>query len=589
MTKYKDIDLTVEVAIKHHQNNDFDKAAELYINLLKKEPDNTNVLYFYGLLLVQTSRFNEARNYLEKILQQKNESQILIDSLTLLGESYLIQNDINKAQSYFEKVLDLKNSDFLANFNLGNIYFTRKNTDEAIKCYYMALREEVNQVEIYTKLVQIYTEKNNIDKIIYCYLKLIELEPKNAYHYFNAGNIYYQKNDAENAFKAYTNAIYLTPDFADAHLNLSTIYQKIFDFKNAEKHLLKALELKDNLLEIYLNLGNLYIDTGETSKAIEISEKGLKKFSQNQSFLFNKRRAQMLEGNIDEGWEYFKLRRIVNEKKELKTYLLDYKGTLKDKRVLVYNDSGFGDSIQFLRYIPELKETGAKVLLKTQKPLVKLIESSDFDVEIISDEQKLTEVEYDFHINLTSLAYLFKRDKNNFPLAKEKYISAEPEKIEEYRKKFFDNNDFKIGIVWYSGVNFLRKSPKDIKYFYPLSKIPGIKFYSFQKTEGKPVFNSLPDDFEIIKLGDDFKDFTETAAAVANIDMFIGMDTVMIHLAAAMGKPTWCMLPDVPNWRWFIQGDTTPWYDNVQLFRQKEPGNWTEVFERIKQQLEKQV
>ncbi|OGI02443.1 MAG: hypothetical protein A2Y25_01280 [Candidatus Melainabacteria bacterium GWF2_37_15] len=463
-------------------------------------------------------------------------------------------------------------------------YHQNNELDKAVEYYLKALRSEANQVEIYNRLLQIYTHNNDVDKIIYCYLRLIELEPQNPYHYFNAGINYYKKGDGENTFKAYLNAVYLKPDFTEAHINLGGLYQRVYDFKKAEKHLLKGLELNDNFFELYLNLGNLYVDTAETSKVIEISQRGLKKFPNNQSLLFNIARAEFLEGKLDKAWDYFKLRRLINEKQGLKTYLLDYRGSLKDKKVLVYSDSGYGDSLQFMRYLHFLDQQGAKVLLKIQPPLVSLVRSSNFNVEIVPADQKHQQVGHDLQINLTSLAYPYKiTDYSN------KYITVNPKKAQEYKDKYFNNNDFKIGIVWYSHANLYKKNISDVRAFYDIAKMPGVKLYSLQQTKGTPMLDNLPEDFHLIHLGDEFKDFSDTAAAVENLDLVLAIDTAVVHLAGAMGKPVWCMLPDVPNWRWFMEGDTTPWYNTMRLFRQTRPDDWTEVLQRVKIELEKTI
>lgn len=490
-------------------------------------------------------------------------------------------NDLAKASELYQHFLSENPNDPDALYLYGILLTQTGNLDEAIQHYYKALRAEVNQEEIYNRLIEIYKHKNDIDKVIHCYLRLIELDPKNPHHYYNAGIQYHNKGDGENAYKAYLNATILKPDFAEAHINLGGLFQRVRDFKNAEKHLLKGLNLNDNFLETYVNLGNLYVDTAETDKVINCSEQGLKKFPDNQSLLFNIARANFLDGNLDKAWEYFKLRRLINEKKGLKTYLLDYHGSLKDKKVLVYWDSGFGDSIQFLRYVHLLREQGAKVLLKIQPALLELVESSGFDVELVPNNQDLKGVEHDFHINLTSLAYPYKIDSY-----KGTYISVKPEKVEESRKKYFENANFKIGFVWRSHANAMgQQNINDVKTFYPLASIPGIKFYSLQQCKGQPWLDNLPEDFNIEPLGDSFKDFSETAAALENIDLLITSDNAVAHVAGAMGKKVWVLIPTVPNWRWTMYGETTPWYDSMRIFRQKETGDWDEVIQRVKPEL----
>jgi len=582
-----------ESALAFHQNNELEQAEVLYRKLIKNNPEDINSAYFLSLLLYQTYKFDEAILNLNKILENRPQNAFFINCNILLGEIFYAKNDIKNAEKYFLEALSSENDNFLANFNLGRVYLELKDFDKSIKYFIKSLRAEFNQKEIYLCLIQAYLQKNNIDGVINSYLKLIELEPSNHTYYFDIATFFAQKKDTESEFKSYLNAIYLKPDYAQAHINLGILYHRINEFQKAENHLIKGLELNDNLVEPYKELGNLYIDTGATEKVVEISEKGLKKFPDTQYLLFNTARAKLLSGNIDEGWEYFRLRRILNEKKLSQPYLLDYNGDLKNKKVLVYWDTGFGDSIQFLRYVSLLKTKGAQVKFMIQKPLVTLAEDSELGAEIISAGSNIDEQDFDFHINLTSLAYLFKTDMQNFPL-KNKYLKANVQKVQEYKEKYFNNDCFKIGVSWQgSGISALHKlnNIEHVNAFLPFAKMPNVKLYSILKGEAQSQLKDLPKEFEMPDLGETFGGFSETAAVIENLDLLIVADSAYAHLGGALGKQTWVMIPHNPNWRWFKCENTsvwynkTPWYENAKLFRQKEAGSWQEVLQRMEKEL----
>jgi tetratricopeptide (TPR) repeat protein len=576
-----------EKALSLHQNNRFIEAEKLYKEIITKDSDNVSSLYFLSLLLLQNSRGSEAIAYLKKILEKKPEGQLLVDSYNLLGEINFNKNDIYTAEKYFIEASNENQFDLIANFNLGKIYLQMKNYDKSIEYSLKALRAESNQTEIYDNLIQAYAQKNNIDGIIDCYLNLLEIDPSNPSYYFDIGTYYFQKGDAQNTLKSYLNAISLRPDFAAAHINLGELYWRAHNLQNAEKHFLKGFEINNKLFEPYLGLGNVYVDMCETRKTIDISQKGLKKFPGHQSLLFNIARAKLLEGNINEGWEYFKYRRTVNEKKELGSYLLDYNGSLEGKKVLVYSDTGMGDSLQCARYLPLLREKGAIIKCKIQQPLVPLLVESGYECEFIPDSVPHKEVAFDYHVNLTSLTYLFK-PKNEKIHSSSGYLKANPEKIQKYKEKYFDNDCFKVGISWQgSGISPVHQlnNIKHVKTFVPFTEIENVKVYSFLKGSAEKQLAELPENVEIVNLGETFTDFSDTAAAMENVDLFILADAAYAHLAGALGKPAWVMIPHVPNWRWFTHREDSPWYDSLRLFRQKEPGNWDEVLERIYSEL----
>ena len=579
-----------EKAFSLHQNNQFDEAEKIYLALLEVEPENPVIIYAMGLLLYQTSRIDEACSYLKKIPRLRPESGLLTDAFNLLGEIYFVKQDIKEAAKYFSAVLEEDPSNFAANYYCGKIHLLMENPDGALNYFLKALDTDQNQASLYNDMIQAYSKTDNIQGAIKCLNKLTEIEPDNPEHYFNLGLYCSRKGDADGTYRAFTGAIALKPDFAAAHINLAVLHQKLNRFENAEKHYLKALELNDNHPDAYVGLGKTYFDLGNPLKAIDISRKGLQKFPENSKLYFNISKAHFMLENLDEGWEYFRLRRMLNEKKGLKTYLLDFNGQLNDKKILVYWDCGYGDSIQFLRYIPLLAEKCAEVLFSVQEPLINLVKDSNLGATILSSAQKSEEIDYDFQINLTSLAYLFKTGINNFPF-KEKYINSNPQKAARWKEKYFNNDGFNVGIVWHSHVNSLRKNIEDVKLFYKMSKTGGINLYSLQQTRGLPLYDGMPEDFKLIRLGDELKDFSDTAAVIENLDLLIAIDTAAAHLAGAMGRPVYCLIPHNPNWRWFMSGENsqwhekTPWYDSMKLFRQKEAGNWKEVIDRVENDL----
>jgi len=576
----------LNLAIQNHQKGNYKQAEDIYKKLLRQNSNDINVLYYYGLLSVQLKKYDQAIDLLKKGLELNPADNIVKDIYLVIGEIYLGLNDINTAKNYYKEALISDSYDLIANYNLGNIYLQLNQPDDAIEHYNRALVNKTDEVDIYKKLIGACSIKENIDGIINYYQKLIELQPNNPQNYFNIGVYLNKKNDISNAYKAYLNAIYLKPDMIEAHINLGNIYHRIRDFQKEKETFLKVLELNKNYIEAYLYLAGAYVETGDVQNSIDICQKGLEVSPGNDSLMFYLGRAKMLQGDIDQGWEYFKYRREVNERKELNTYLLDTNDSLYDKNIFVYWDSGFGDSLQFIRYIPLLEEMGSKITLQIQNPLIDLIKENYPQINVFSKQDNLTEVEHDFHINLTSLAYLFKREKENIPF-KEGYLKANADKVRQFKENYFDNNDFKIGISWYSHVNSHNKDIiEDLKAFYPLSKIKGVKIYSLQVTEGKRSFNDLPEGVEIVNLGDDFKDFSDTAAAIENLDLVIAIDSVIVHLAAAMKKPTWTILTTAPNWRWSLYGEDTYWYDSMRLFRRKDSVNMDEVFERLIKELE---
>jgi hypothetical protein len=256
---------------------------------------------------------------------------------------------------------------------------------------------------------------------------------------------------------------------------------------------------------------------------------------------------------------------------------------ISNSTLLVHYEQGYGDSIQFCRYISLIKPLARQIIFRVHEGLLDLMKLNLSDIEVVGESTKLEDLHFDYHIPLMSILTLIDATTDNMPLS-EGYLKADSNKVEEYRKKYFSNNSIKIGIS-YNGAKFgNRKRNVPLKYFYPLTKLPNVKLYSFQKGFGSEQLEDLPSDVEIIDLGKTFKDFSDTAAAMENIDLFVTSDNGVFNLSAAMGKKTFLMLNKFSEWRWFYDNETTPWYKSVKIFKkQEESDSWDLLVDRIAQ------
>ena len=254
--------------------------------------------------------------------------------------------------------------------------------------------------------------------------------------------------------------------------------------------------------------------------------------------------------------------------------------------MLVQYEQGFGDSLQFFRYLEQVKPLVKKIIFRVQDELVELLKINT-NIEIVRNSVPLDELSFDYHIPLMSLMYILKIPINNIPFS-EGYIKADEEKINNYKKEFFDNNSFKIGISWHgtSIGNKHRNIP--LRCLFPLAGLQNVKIYSLQKGFGQKEAEGLPDNIKIIDLGKTFNDFSYTAAAMANLDLFITGDNALLNLAGAMGKKTFLLLNKYSEWRWFLHSYTTPWYKSVKIFKkQNENDNWDSLMKRIVKNIKK--
>jgi len=251
-------------------------------------------------------------------------------------------------------------------------------------------------------------------------------------------------------------------------------------------------------------------------------------------------------------------------------------------------NKALGDVIQFCRYLLLLIQKGAEVTFKVKQKMHALLKTLGEDIILVDSDPDDNNI--DFETPLMSLPYLFNTNINTIP-SMNSYLSADHGKVKSWMKHL-TKDTFKVGICWQGSknkINFGRSLPLTL--FNNISKITNLELISLHKGEGEKQINDI--NFELTVLSDDFDSgknaFTDTAAVMSNCDLIITSDTAIAHLAGALGCRTWVVLKKVPDWRWMLDRNDTPWYPNMKLYRQKERDNWEYVFELIKKDIKKLI
>jgi len=292
--------------------------------------------------------------------------------------------------------------------------------------------------------------------------------------------------------------------------------------------------------------------------------------------------ASLMEKKYKDGWKYFEYRL---EETPIPDFFPLWKSEpIEDKTILVYGERGYGDTIMFSRYLPLLKSKCKQVLFLPQPELFDIFDEKTLGVKIIRD---IRESIFDTHISIMSLPYkLGHTEEKDIPRSHNNQIKNNDEKVNHYKKKYFENNNLKVGINWQG---CLKPSPNraiPLEYFEKLFKIPNISFYSLQTRVGREQLEILAN-HKIPDLGSTFNDFSDTASAMKNLDLVISNDTSVANLAGTMEKDCWILLPFEHDWRWSEDISYCIWYKNAKLIKQNNPNNWDNVFDTVNEELQK--
>ena len=483
---------------------------------------------------------------------------------------------------------------------LANLYFHSGDYQSAKKYYLNTLEIDANCADAYNNLGVVHAKLNEIEEGLACFYKTIEISPENSDAYYNAGFMLYKKALLKESIPFYEKAIELQPSFK-CYLNLGNSYNEMLDFDTALKYYEIAITYDPNFYAVYNNIGGILYKQRRPHEAIPVFKKAIELKPDDCEVKYNMGMAQLVTGELIQGWKNYENRNkfIMHDiKTEWQKYQIasnntkpEWKGeSLEGKTILVHTEQGLGDTIQFCRYLPLIKEYGCKIIFECTMEIVELIKTIGC-IDVIYVGGISLDVQFDYHISVMSLPYIFKTNLSCIP-ANIPYFRVPKEPMPEIDQY----TGFKIGLVWAGNprkylphINLVdqRRSTK-LEYYKPLSQIEGVTLFSLQKgEETETQINEV--DFEVIDLMKNVKNFHDTAKIMQNLDLIISADTSVVHVAGALGRPIWMLSRYDGCWRWLLDRSDSPWYPTMKIFRQQEAGNWEPVINDIVTDLKKVI
>ena len=476
-----------------------------------------------------------------------------ISFLTSEAFKYHQEGNLKEAKNIYEQILKHKPNHFDALQLLGILYGQINKKDKAIKLLELALQIKPDDAATLNNYGVILTEVNRTNDSYEVLDKATNIKPDYAEAYSNKGNTLKLLEKYDDAVKAYSKAIQLKPNYAEAYNNRGVIYKELSQMNLALKDLKKAISLKPDYPEANSTMGV----------------------------------TLLLTGNFSKGWEQYEWRwKDLSDPSVIRSFkqpLWDGKKSLKDKSILLYSEQGLGDTIQFSRYILLIKALGAKVILETHKELLNIVGSIDSNITVILIGQTLPH--FDFQCPLLSLPLKFGTGLKNIP-SPNRYICADKRIVPKWKKKIGSQKKPLVGLAWEGNPLHKNDYNRSILLAELIPHLPKkYEYIGLQKDIRESNLKTLKRSSMIDNLIDKNVSMDDTAAIIENLDIVISVDTSVAHLSASMGKPTWILLPFVPDWRWLLNRNDSPWYKSVKLFRQEKRGNWELVFKDLNKKL----
>jgi tetratricopeptide (TPR) repeat protein len=569
------------------------KAAEAltaFQRAVAIKPEFSQAQNSLGIALAQQGRSREAEHCFSAAVRAQPE---FAQGHNNLGNALKEQGRREEALACYQEAVRLKPEFAEALNNLGNLQRELGRFDDAVANCRQALRLKPDLADAHNNLGAAYSSLRRWDDAVASYRQAIVLRPNHAEAHSNLGNALRELGRLDEAVISLRQALQLRPDFAEAHGGLAMVLAQRDEMEDALASCDAALRLRPELATAQLSKGFILSELGRRPEALECCQKALELQPDMPDAHKNRSLIWLLEGKLAEGFTEYEWRWKCPELPErpFKEPLWDG-SPLADKTILLHAEQGLGDTLQFARYASLVHERGGRVVLVCQRALIPLMKRCQGVAQVVAQGDHLPS--FDTHAPLLGLPRIFGTTLESIP-ANIPYIEAESSMIEQWRGELSGMKGFKVGIAWQGSKTYRRDRSRSVPLaeFAPLANIPGVRLVSLQKGHGSEQIAGLGCRFEVLDLSSRLDEgtgaFMDTAAVMKNLDLVITSDTAIPHLAGALGVPVWVALPSVPDWRWLLGREDSPWYPTMRLFRQPRRGDWEHVFRRIAAALAKQL
>jgi tetratricopeptide (TPR) repeat protein len=500
------------------------------------------------------------------------------------------RSDFKVAIKLFQQAIAIQPHWAEAHFNLGHAYHHLNALTEAVSSYQSALRVNPKMEPALSNLALAFQQNGQAESAVDTYTRLIELHRGLAAAFNNLGVIREQQGHTDDATEYYRCALRVDPAFADAHYNLGNLHLNCSELNLAVERFQAALKSDQGHVKAYANLGFTYHRLGMFEQSLTLYDRAIALKPDYPEAHLNRAVTRLLLGDWSAGWADFEWRFHCKDWRRTYPHRLygeQWNGQpFPGKTVLVHSEQGIGDAILFARYLPLVKARGGRVIFEARASLLSAFQGlSGVDELIELSADKSPARHYDFYIPLCSLPRVFDTHPQTVP-NQTPYLKADPEKVDQWRRRL-PKEGLNVGLVW-GGNDTYKERSCELVDFIPLAFVKGINWIGLQKGPAARQIGSarFPVDFKVDNWGEAFVDFSDTAAALMTLDLIITIDTSVAHMAGALNRPTWVLLPMVPDWRWLLERSQTPWYPGMRLFRQTRRDGWAPVMARVSSALE---
>jgi tetratricopeptide (TPR) repeat protein len=494
-----------------------------------------------------------------------------------------------RAEAIYRQILAIDGNHVDSLHFLGLIARQIGRNDVAINLIERAIALDGANPEFHNNIGGAYHILGELDKAISHYRRALALNPDFVEAHLNLGKALYVQGELNEAIRQYRRVISIRTDHAEAYNNLASALYECGKYDEAIVHYHRALALEPDNAEVFHNLGLVVRAQGHLDEAVAHYRQAVALQPDLALAHTNIAQALLLSGRFEEGWKEYEWRWKTSQ---MAADARDFSApgwsgeAIGDRVILLHDEQGFGDTLQFCRYVPMIS-AGARIVLEVHAPLVRLLSRLPGVLQIVARGDRLPP--FDLHCPLLSLPRAFGTTLDTIPAAVP-YLSADPTLAAGWRNRLDCLHGLRVGLVWASNPDSAQDAGRQrdrqnksiaLDNLSLLAEAREVSFVSLQKGEAAAQTRQPPAGLVIHDWTDELEDFADTAALVDGLDLVISIDTAVAHLAGALGKPVWLINRFDTDWRWLLDRDDSPWYPQLRQFRQPRPGDWDAAIRNV--------
>ena len=529
-------------------------------------------------------RHGEAERICRLVLEQEPRH---FDAMRLLGLVQHCSGQCAAAAATHDLALAIRPGHAETLSNRGNVLKGLKRFAEALASYEAALRSEPDHIEAHYNRAVLLKDLGRLDEALTDYAAVLRQQPDHAEALNNSGNVLRLLRRGEEARAFYDRAVAIRPDYAEALNNRGVALHEIGRFDAALASFEAAISRRPGYVEAFTNRAVVLKALRRFDEALSSCRRAQDLAPENAEAHWQEALLRLLTGDLAAGFAKYEWRwrraAFTAPRRDFAAPQWDGRAPLRGKAILLHGEQGFGDAIQFCRYVPHVAARGARVYLEIAKPLRGLFGTLAGGAEILCAGERLPS--FDLHCPLGSLPLAFGTTLATVPAAIP-YLYPPADAAASWDALLDGAPAPRIGLVWSGNPQHHndRNRSLAITALLPLTGLDA-SFISLQK-ELRPGDAEWLEHHRIRHLGDRLRDFADAAALISRLDVVVSVDTSVAHLAGALGKPVFVLIPHTPDWRWLIGLSTSPWYPTARLVRQPAPGAWNETVAQLSDELQ---